>query len=171
MSKPRLQLPAQVLSYALGGTIHGPWTLHGLARHLYPQLREELQKQYYPESNQLPVFWWIGWLLAIALGPVVNDESHGFAAAVLYILCGWLQAACALFISALYPQGLPQVRPTFRHYLLNECLEVWLPLTIALPLWLLAAGFSVSTCLWAAVLVPVCAFLLHRLNLGGSRQN
>ena len=171
MSNPRLQLPTQALRYALGGTIYGPWTLHGLARHLYPQLKEELQKQYYPESNQFPIFWWIGWLLAGALGPLVNDESHAFAAAVLYLICGWLQGVCALFIEALYPQGLPQVRPTFRHYLLNECLEVWLPLTIGLPLLLLAAGFGVSTCLWVALLVPVGAFLLHRCGCGSTGRN
>lgn len=151
MEKPRLPLPKQVLTYALGSAVLGPWSLHSLARHLYPRLREELQKQQYPEANNLPLLWWFAWPIATALGSVANDDTHAIAAAVLYIICGWVQAGMSYFITYLYPHGLPQVEPTYRHYKLNEWLEVWLPTSIGLPLLLLAAGCGVGTCLFTAL--------------------
>ncbi len=158
MEKPRLPLPKQVLTYALGSAVLGPWSLHSLARHLYPRLREELQKQQYPEANNLPLLWWFAWPIATALGSAANDDTHAIAAAVLYIICGWVQAGLSYFITYLYPHGLPQVEPTYRHYKLNEWLEVWLPTSIGLPLLLLAAGCGVGTCLFTALgIVAVAA--------------
>ena len=160
MEKPRLPLPKQALTYALGSAVLGPWSLHSLARHLYPRLRDELQKQQYPEANNLPLLWWFAWPIATALGSVANDDTHAIAAAVLYIICGWVQAGLSYFITYLYPHGLPQVEPTYRHYKLNEWLEVWLPTSIGLPLLLLAAGCGVGTCLLTALSVPATAVLL-----------
>lgn len=158
MEKPRLPLPTQALACALSSAVLGPWSLHSLARHLYPRLREELQKQQYPEANNLPLIWWFAWPIATALGSVVNDDTHAIAAAVLYIICGWVQAGLSYFITYLYPHGLPQVEPTYRHYKLNEWLEVWLPTSIGLPLLLLAAGCGVGTCLFTALgIVAVAA--------------
>ena len=151
MEKPRLPLPTQALACALSSAVLGPWSLHRLARHLYPRLREELQKQQYPDANNLPLLWWFAWPIATALGSVVNDDTHAIAAAVLYIICGWVQAGLSYFITYLYPHGLPQVEPTYRHYKLNEWLEVWLPTSIGLPLLLLAAGCGVGTCLLTAL--------------------
>ena len=73
MKRPRLPLPPQPALYAVTAAIQGPWTLHGIARHLYPQLKEELQKQGYPESTPLSLYWWLGWLLAMAIGNMLGE--------------------------------------------------------------------------------------------------
>ncbi len=159
MRPPRLTESGKLLAtYALGGSLMGPWVLHNLALHLYPQLRTELRRQAYPEATHLPMFWWIAWLAASALGSTFS-ESHMAAAAILYILCGWVQAVFFILIARLYPQGLPHVHPRYRHYILNECMEVWLPGTIALPLLLLAAGCSITTCLGGVLSIPTLALL------------
>lgn len=160
----RLPAPTQILGYTLGGALMGPWSLHSLALHLYPRLREELRKQHYPEATHLPLFWWVCWLIAPHIGILFTGESHALAAAVLYILSGWLQAVFHLFITCLYPQGLPSVEPGYRHYKLNECLELWLPLTIGLPLLLVAAGCNAGTCLGCALLIPLAALFLYTLK-------
>lgn len=154
------QLPTRIPGYALCSAVLGPWSLHGIARHLYPRLKEELQKQYYPETTNFPLLWWGAWLIVGAISPIFSSETHALTAAILYILSGWLQAILCYFIIRLYPQGLPMVTPTYRHYKLNECMEVWLPATIALPLLLLAGGCGVGTCLLVAFLVAVVAVLL-----------
>lgn len=166
MEKPRLPLPSHALSHALSCAILGPWTLHGLARHLYPRLREELKKQHYPEANNLPLLWWFACPIATALGSVANDDTHALAAAILYTICGWVQGSFGYFITYLYPHGLPQVEPGYRHYKLNEWLEVWIPITIGLPLLLLAAGCGIGTCLLAALVTSTAAALLSLRRQG-----
>lgn len=168
MEAPRLPLSGKLLAaYTMAGAIMGPWVLHNLALHLYPQLRVELRRQVHPENTQLPIFWWFAWLGCSALGNI-SGESHMAAAAILYILCGWVQAVFLLFITHLYPHGLPQIQPTYRHYMLNECMELWLPGTIALPLLQLTAGCSVSCCMGGALCIPALALL--RLYIGRLRH-
>ncbi len=159
MKRPRLPLPPHPALYAVTAAIQGPWTLHGIARHLYPQLKEELQKQGYPESTPLSLYWWMGWLLAMGIGNMLG-ESHAFAAALLYILCGLVQLLLYFLIRLQYPHGLPHIKPTYRHYKLNEWLEVWLPATVGLPLLLLTAGCGISTCMATAGIVIAVALLL-----------
>lgn len=159
MEHPHLPLSGKLLAACtIGGAIMGPWALHNLALHLYPQLRVELRKHAHPENTPLPIFWWIAWLSCSALGNILG-ESHLAAAAILYILCGWVQVVFLLFITRIYPHGLPQIQPTYRHYMLNECMELWLPGTIALPLLQLAAGCSVSSCMGGALCIPALALL------------
>lgn len=159
MKRPRLPLPPHPVLYAVSAAVLGPWTMHGIARHLYPKLREELVKQDYPENNSLSPCWWLLWLLAMGIGSLLG-ESHWFAAALLYILCGLVQMLLSFFIKLQYPHGLPHVEPTYRHYKLNEWFELWLPATVGLPLLLLTAGCGIGTCMTAAGIVLAVALLL-----------
>ena len=159
MKHPRLPLPHHPVQYAVLSAIQGPWTLHGIVRHLYPQLKEELQKQGYPESNPLSLYWWLGWLLAMTIGSMLG-ESHCVAAALLYILCGMVQLLLYFLIRLQYPHGLPHIKPTYRHYKLNEWFEVWLPVTVGVPLLLLTAGCNISTCMTAGGMVIAVALVL-----------
>ena len=95
------QLPTRIPGYALCYAVLGPWSLHGIARHLYPRLKEELQKQYYPEATNLPLLWWGAWLIVGAISPIFSSETHAMTAAILYILSGWLQAILGYFIGGL----------------------------------------------------------------------
>ena len=148
-----------LVGLTLGGAILGPWRLHGLVRHLYPRLREELSDC--PMHTNLPLLWWGAWLV-LSIPGVLQGEAHTTTAAILYILCGWVQTLCCLFICTLYPEGFPEVRPTYRHYKLSEWLDVWLPIIVGLALFLLATGCPVSTCLGGASLVVCLALCLNR---------
>lgn len=158
MKSPLPQLPAKVAGYLVCAAIMGPWRLHGLARRLYPQLGAELSDS--PLHTNLPFCWWVGSLVATGCGSLFAAETHCLAAVVLYILSGIVQTALALLIYALYPQGLPDVRPGYRHYKLNEWLDWWLPITIGLPLLLVAAGCGIGTCFGAAFAIVTIACLL-----------